>query len=129
VRDITEETPRAALHLLESIGRIEDLQVKPLGAWVDSLAVIIGRAIGEGDVIEDCDPHDVGRLLVSTYIGLRQAGDLDQPEKFLREFETTWTMSMPGFVRPERIAYFRQFVGRRTAIAIGNVTALAASTS
>ena len=35
---------------------------------------------------------------------------------------------LPGFVRPERIDYFRQFIERRTNIAIASTSALAGST-
>ena len=39
-----------------------------------------------------------------------------------------WALMLPGFVRPERIDYFRQFIKRRTKIAIGSTSALAGST-
>jgi AcrR family transcriptional regulator len=127
VRDISEDISRAALHLLESIGRIEGLQAKLLGAEIDTLALTVGRAIGEGDVFEQCDPHDVGRLLVSIYMGLRQTSNLDEPERFLRDLEKMWALALPGFVRPERIDYFTQFIRRRAAIAVGSTSALAGS--
>jgi TetR/AcrR family transcriptional repressor of nem operon len=127
VRDISEEISRAALHLLESIGRIDGLQTKMHREWIDSLAVAIQRAIGEGDVLEDSEPEDVGRLLASAYAGLRQTSDLDEPERFLRDFEKMWALALPGFVPPERLEYFRQFIGRRTTIAIGSTSALAGS--
>jgi TetR/AcrR family transcriptional regulator, transcriptional repressor for nem operon len=127
VRDISEDISRAALHLLESIGRIEGLQAKLLGACIDTIALTVRRAIGDGDVFAECDPQDVGRLLMSIYMGLRQTSNLDEPEQFLRNLEKTWAMALPGFVRPERIDYFRQFIKRRTRIAIGSTAALAGS--
>jgi TetR/AcrR family transcriptional regulator, transcriptional repressor for nem operon len=127
VRDISEEISRAALHLLESIGRIDGLQAKMHKEWIDNLAVAIQRGIGEGDVLEDCEPQYVGLLLASVYTGLRQASDLDAPDKFLRDFEKMWTLALPGFVPPQRLEYFRQFIGRRTTIAIGSTSALAGS--
>ena len=128
VRDISDDICRAALHLLESIARIDGLQAKLHREWTDTLAQTVQRAIGEGDVYEDCDPQDVGRLLVSIYMGLRQASNLDEPERFLRDLESTWSLTLPGFVRPERIDYFHQFIKRRTNIAIGSTAALAGST-
>jgi TetR/AcrR family transcriptional regulator, transcriptional repressor for nem operon len=64
---------------------------------------------------------------VSTYMGLRQTSNLDEPEQFLSHLEKTWALLLPGIVRPERIDYFRQFIRRRTAIAIGSISALAGS--
>jgi TetR/AcrR family transcriptional repressor of nem operon len=127
VRDISDDIARAGLNLLESIGRIERLQEKQLGEWIQTLAVIVGHAIAEGDIVDRCDPQDVGRLLVSTYIGLRQTSNLDEPEKFLLDLEKTWALVVSGVVRPDRIDYFKQFIRRRTAIAIGSTSALAGS--
>jgi TetR/AcrR family transcriptional repressor of nem operon len=127
VRDISEDISRAALHLLESIGRIDGLQTKMHREWIDNLAVAIQRGIGEGDVLEDCEPENVGRLLASAYTGLRQTSDLDEPERFLHDFEKMWALVLPGFVPPQRLEYFRQFIGRRTTIAIGSTSALAGS--
>jgi TetR/AcrR family transcriptional regulator, transcriptional repressor for nem operon len=127
VRDISDDIARAGLHLLESIGRIEGLQEKQLGVWIETLAVIVGHAIAEGDIVDRCDPQDVGRLLVSTYMGLRQTSNLDEPEKFLLDLERTWALVVSGVVRPDRIDYFTQFIRRRTAIAIGSTSALAGS--
>jgi AcrR family transcriptional regulator len=127
VRDIGTDMARAGFNLLESIGRIEGLQAKRLEAWIQTLAVIAGRAIDEGDILAECDPQEVARLLVSLFMGLRQTSNLDEPEQFLSALEKTWAMLLPGIVRPERIDYFRQFIRRRTAIAIGSTSTLAGS--
>ena len=127
VRDISDDIARAGLNLLESIGRIEGLQEKRLGEWIENLAVIVGRAIEEGDIFDRCDPQDVGRLLVSTYMGLRQTSNLDEPEQFLLDLEKTWALVLPGIVRPDRIDYFKQFIRRRTSLAIGSTSELAGS--
>jgi TetR/AcrR family transcriptional repressor of nem operon len=127
VRDISEDISRSALHLVESIGRVEGLQTKLHRHWIDNLTVAVQRGIGEGDVVEHCDAHDVGRLVASSYMGLRQTAELDEPGVFLTDFEKMWSLILPGFVRPERVDYFRQFITRRTKIAIGSTSALAGS--
>ena len=127
VRDIGTDMARAGFNLLESIGRIDGLQVERLEGWIQTLAVIAGRAIDEGDITDECDPEEVGRLLVSLFMGLRQTSNLDEPEQFLLALEKAWAMLLPGIVRPERIDYFRQFIRRRTAIAIGSTSTLAGS--
>jgi TetR/AcrR family transcriptional regulator, transcriptional repressor for nem operon len=127
VRDISEDISRAALHLVESIGRVEGLQTKLHRHWIDNLTAAIQRGTGEGDVVEHCDAHDVGRLLASSYMGLRQTADLDEPGRFLTDFEKMWALMLPGFVHQDRIGYFRQFITRRTKIAIGSTSALAGS--
>jgi TetR/AcrR family transcriptional regulator, transcriptional repressor for nem operon len=128
MRDISEDISRSALHLVESIGRVEDLQAKMHRNWIDNLTVAVQRGIAEGDVTPDCEPPDVGRLLASAYMGLRQTSNLDEPERFLRDFQRMWALMLPGFVRPERLDYFSQFIERRTNIAIASTSAFAGST-
>jgi TetR/AcrR family transcriptional repressor of nem operon len=127
VRDISEDMARAGFNLLESIGRIEGLQAQRLDGWIQTLTAIADRAIAEGDVLDECEPQDVGRLIVSTYMGLRQTSNLDEPQQFLSDLEKTWALLLPGVVRPDRIDYFRQFIRRRTSIAISSTSALASS--
>ena len=127
VSDIGNDIARAGFNLLESIGRIGGLQAERLGGWIQTLSAIAARAVAERDILEECDPQDVGRLLVSTYMGLRQTSNLDEPERFLSDLEKTWVLMVPGFVRPDRIDYFRQFITRRTALAIRSTAALAGS--
>ena len=127
VRDISEDIARAGFNLLEQIGRLEGLQAQQLAGWIQTLAVIADRAIAEGDILDECDPQDVARLQVSTYMGLRQTSDLDEPERFLLRSREDVGVVLPGIVRPERIDYFTQFIRRRTAIAIGSTSALAGS--
>jgi TetR/AcrR family transcriptional regulator, transcriptional repressor for nem operon len=127
VRDISTDMARAGFNLLESIGRVEGLQAERLEGWIQTLTVIAGRAVEEGDISDECDPQEVARLLVSIFMGLRQTSNLDDPEQFLLVLEKTWVLLLPGIVRPERIDYFRQFIRRRTAIAIGSTSTLASS--
>ncbi|OBK34963.1 TetR family transcriptional regulator [Mycobacterium sp. 1245111.1] len=128
VHDLSDERCRAALHLVESMGRTGDLGTDLLESWADNLALAVRQAVAEGDVFEDCDPHHVALLLVSLYMGLRQTSELDHPQQFLGDIEKTWVLVLPGFVRPERIEYFRQFAKRRTGIVLSSVSAIAGST-
>ena len=124
VDDIGDESARAALNLLESIGRTNGLQANVLGDWVTAFAVIARRAIVEGDIVENREPEGVARLLVSMYLGLRQASNPAEPERFLRDLEQTWAFILPGIATPERIRYLNQFIKRRTAVALKKATPL-----
>lgn len=121
VLDTSEDLARAGLFLLESIGRVEGLEARSLREVIDALAQIARRAVDEGDIVEERDPEDIARLLVSTYIGIRHTSDLDDPRQFLLDIEKAWTLLMPGFANPERMRYLSQFVARRTAVASGKV--------
>lgn len=123
VADLSREAARAVLYLLPVVGRAEGLQKGLLADWTETLAVAAGRAVVEGDITEQHDPHDVARLLVALYLGLHQAGNLDEPEQFLLQLEKTWSVVLIGLVPPGRTGYFSQFIRRRTALAVKSTSA------
>jgi TetR/AcrR family transcriptional regulator, transcriptional repressor for nem operon len=122
VGDITQDVTRASFNLLESVGRTEKLQTRLLGGWIQLMGEISQRGIAEGDIVEHADPEDVGRLLVSIYVGMRQASSLDEPVQLLGDFGKALSTVLGGIVQPDKIGYFAQFVKRRTALAIKAVT-------
>ena len=117
-RDVQTDGARAGLNLLESTGRSEGMQGRLLDSWVHAVAGVVEKAIAEGDVDKRYSPEDVARLVVSLHMGLRQASNLDEPERFLLDLEKSWSLILTGILQPERIDYFSQFVRRRTALAI-----------
>jgi TetR/AcrR family transcriptional regulator, transcriptional repressor for nem operon len=120
--DITEDITRAAFNLLESVGRTDKLQERLLGGWIQLLGEIAGRGIREGDIVDRGDPEDIGRLLVSIYMGLRQASNLDDPVVLLGDYQKALSTVLRGIVQPDKIDYFAQFLKRRTALAIKAVS-------
>jgi TetR/AcrR family transcriptional regulator, transcriptional repressor for nem operon len=122
VGDITQDVTRASFNLLESVGRTEKLQARLLGGWIQLMGEIAHRGIAEGDIIEQADPEDVGRLLVSIYVGMRQASSLDEPVQLLTDFGKALSTVLRGIVQPDKNDYFAQFVKRRTALAIKAVS-------
>jgi TetR/AcrR family transcriptional repressor of nem operon len=122
VGDITQDVTRASFNLLESVGRTEKLQARLLGGWIQLMCEIAQRGIAEGDIVDQADPEDVGRLLVSIYVGMRQASNLDEPVQLLSDFGKGLSTVLGGIVQPDRRTYFAQFVKRRTALAIKAVS-------
>jgi len=118
VGDIKTDGVRAGLNLLESVGRSEGLQKRLLEQWAKALAGVVEQAIAEGDIDQRCDPQDVGRLMVSLQMGLRQTSSLEEPERFLHDLEKCWLLLLTGILQADRIEYFRQFLRRRAALAI-----------
>lgn len=124
VDDIGDETARAGLNLLESIGRTDGLQERIHGQWATAFAAIARKGIKDGDVIGDRDPQGIASLLVSMYLGLRQTSNLAEPERFLHDLEDLWVLVLPGFVKPDRIDYLEKFIKRRTMVALKRATPL-----
>lgn len=123
VEDTSRDLARAVLHLLPVVGRAEGLQTGVLADGVQSLATVAERAVAEGDMVEGRNPQDVAWVMMSTYLGLRQAADLDKPEEFLRQIERNWAILLPGIVPTDRVGYFTQFIRRRTALAVKTASA------
>ena len=104
------------MNLLDTVGRTEGLQPKLLNGWTKH-SPALPACDRRRRRLRTSDPEDVGRLIVSMYVGLRQTSDLDEPERFL-DLEKCWALILTGILQPDRIDFFRQFVGRRTALAI-----------
>ncbi|MCG5434324.1 TetR/AcrR family transcriptional regulator [Mycobacterium sp. MYCO198283] len=120
VQDATQDMARAGLHLLESIGRTEELQDTIWNEWVLGFAAMVDRAIAEGDVLPTRTPEDISRLLVAMYAGVRQLSRLEHPDELIKNVEDAWYLVLPGITAPDRIDYFRQFVVRRSRQALRN---------
>ena len=127
LQDVSEDLSRAGLHLLESIGRTDDLRANLLREWIKAFAVVVQRAIADGDVMDHCDPVEVSRVLVALYAGMRQIGNLGDPNEFFDDLEKSWLYTLPGFAAAERIDYLTAFIKRRTALAKAKAASRAAA--
>lgn len=116
-RDIGDDVGRAGLNLLESIGRADGIQARVIIEWTKMFAEVVRRAIAEGDVLAERDPDDLGRLLVTMFMGLRQTTDINDPQRYFDDLQKTWELLLPGFANPERVSYLNQFIKRRTRLA------------
>ena len=123
VEDVCDTIARAGLNLIESIGRADGIGQRIIGSWVDGFTEIGRRALTDGDITADTEPNAVATLLVSMYLGLRQASTLDEPTRLLSDLERNWRLALPGFAEPERLSYFTQFSRRRCALAIRKAAA------
>lgn len=121
IQDVTDDLAKSSLHLLEAIGRTDDIQTKRLTEWVAAFTEITRRAAEEGDLADTADPADVSRLLMAMYAGTRQVSDLENRAEYLHHLERAWLFVLPGFVSTDRLDYFAQFVRRRCTVAIRTV--------
>ncbi|ORA13491.1 TetR/AcrR family transcriptional regulator [Mycobacterium arosiense] len=123
IRDIKSDAVRSGLNLMESVGLADGLQAKLFDQWIKGLGRVAEQAKAEGDINAECDPQDIGRLMVSLHMGLRKTSDLDDPERFLRDLEKCWSLLLTGILQADRTEYFRQFLRRRAALAINTSSA------
>lgn len=118
IRDIKLDSVRSGLNLMESVGLPDGTQAKLFDRWIRNLARVAEQAKAEGDINEQCDPQDIGRMMVSLHMGLRKTSNLDEPERFLGDLERCWTLLLAGILQPDRADYFRQFLRRRATLAV-----------
>jgi TetR/AcrR family transcriptional regulator, transcriptional repressor for nem operon len=121
-QDTRSDDVRAALNLMEQIGRSDRVQAKVLTKWSPAIAAMVAQGIADGDVIDGTVPEAVARLLMSMYLGLRQAADFDAPQEFFTNLEYAWMLILPGLANADRLGYFIQFVKRCTAVAKNSVS-------
>ena len=121
VQDVTQDTARAGVHLLDAIGRMDNLHANQMSDWITTFADITRRAVDEGDILSGSDPLEISHLLVSLYTGLRQTTAFQDAGTLLVSLEKSWILVLPGFVDPSRVPYFSQLVRRRTRVALNKL--------
>ena len=123
VQTTQDEVARAGARLLETLDISTDLADARWQSWVEFVTTLIERALAEGDVTDRHEPEDVAKMLVALWLGVRRISDLDQPERYLDNLRTTWTLALACFTSPDRSDYFTQFINRRHALAVKKVSA------
>jgi AcrR family transcriptional regulator len=117
------EVARAGVRLLETVDYTAALPTTVWQTWIEFVTTVIQKAVAEGDVVDHSDPEDIAKMLVALWVGTRRISDLDQPEHYLDNLSKAWILALPSFTNPDRIDYFTQFIKRRHALAVKNVSA------
>ncbi len=123
VQDTQVEVARAGARLVETL----DTTTTLWRSWIEIVVTLVQKAVAEGDVLEHLDADDLSKMLVALWAGIRRISDLDRPEDGLENLQKAWKLVLPSFTNPDRIDYFTQFIKRRHALALKNVSAEAPS--
>ena len=103
VQDTQDEVARAGVRLLETLDNTTALPGALWQSWIEFVTTRIQKAVTEGDVIAHHDPHDIAKILVALWAGIRRISDPDQPEQHLDNLQKTWILALPSFTTPDRI--------------------------
>ncbi|MCV7352106.1 TetR/AcrR family transcriptional regulator [Mycobacterium parmense] len=122
VQDTQDEVARAGARLLETLDNTTAIADARWQSWVEFVITLVEKAVGEGDVSSYHEVEDIAKMLVSLWVGVRRISDLNQPERYLDNLESTWTLALTCFTNPDRIDYFTQFIKRRHALAVKKVS-------
>jgi AcrR family transcriptional regulator len=111
--DSGKDLMRAALNLMESVGHTGGMRSSYFAEWTKHFAILLERAIADGDVDPGSHPEQVSRVLVSLYLGIRQTSDPADTAQFVGQLSRAWAHTLPGFVTADRIGYFTEYIRRR----------------
>jgi TetR/AcrR family transcriptional regulator, transcriptional repressor for nem operon len=123
VQDTQHEVARAGVRLLDTLDDTTALPTTLWQSWIEFVTTLIQKAVTEGDVVDHHDPEDIGKILVALWAGVRRISDPDQPQQVLDNLQKAWILVLPSFANPDRIDYFTQFIKRRHALAVKQVSA------
>lgn len=115
-----DKTARAAQQLTAALSGFNDAAARSSTSWVETMAAQAQRAIAEGDLRDDVDPHVVSASIVGAMYGTRllsiamsgsqsSAGLSDDLSARLSQI---WALLLPGIVAEASLPYFRQFLAR-----------------
>jgi TetR/AcrR family transcriptional regulator, transcriptional repressor for nem operon len=123
VQNIQHEVARAGARLLETLDNTTSRPSTLWRSWIEFIISLIQKGVADGDVVDHIDPEDMAKMLVALWVGMPRISDLDHPEHYLDNLHKAWILVLPGFTNPDRINYFTQFIKRRHAVALKNVSA------
>jgi AcrR family transcriptional regulator len=109
----TNKTVRTAEQLTLAFGKFNDTAAGAYAAWVEAMAVEASRAIGEGDVRAELDPHVVSESIIGATFGARMLGQATSDGRDLvRRLTQVWELLFPAIVTESSLAYYREFLAR-----------------
>lgn len=122
VQDAEQDVARAGLRLLESLEATSTSPTAVWESWVGTFTALIHDAVTEGDVVDHHDADDIARMIVALWLGTRRISDTDHPAQFVENLRRAWVLALPSFTNPDRVDYFTQFINRRHALAVKNLS-------
>jgi AcrR family transcriptional regulator len=122
VQDAEQDVARAGLRLLESLEATSTSPTAVWESWVATFTALIHDAVAEGDVVDHHDADDIARMIVALWLGTRRISDTDHPAQFVENLRRAWVLALPSFTNPDRVDYFTQFINRRHALAVKNLS-------
>lgn len=122
VQNIRQEVARAGARLIETLDSMTAVHSTLWQSWIEFITNRIRKAVADGDIVDHADPEDIAKILVALWVGMRQISDLDQPEQYLGNLCDAWVLVLPSFANPDRMNYLIQFIKRRHAVALKNVS-------
>ncbi|BBX46143.1 ScbR family autoregulator-binding transcription factor [Mycobacterium cookii] len=106
---------RIAEQLTLAFGKFNDTAIAAYRHWIDAMTVEATRAIAEGDIRAELDPHMVSESIISATFGARVLGQTTSDDRDLvRRLTQMWELLFPAIVTETSLGYYREFLARES---------------
>ena len=104
---------RIAEQLTLAFGKFNDTAVSAYDTWIQAMTAEATRAIAEGDIRAELDPHIISESIVSATFGARVLGQTtSENSDLVRRLTQMWDLLFPAIVTETSLGYYREFLAR-----------------
>jgi AcrR family transcriptional regulator len=104
---------RTAEQLTLAFGKFNDTAAAAYTTWVEAMTVQARRAIAEGDIRAELDPHVVSESIIAATFGARILGPTPAGSNdLIRRLTQIWELLFPAIVTDASLGYYREFLAR-----------------
>jgi AcrR family transcriptional regulator len=105
---------RTAEQLTLAFGKFNDTAAAAYTTWVEAMTVQARRAIAEGDIRAELDPHVVSESIIGATFGARILGPTTSggSDDLIRRLTQMWELLFPAIVTDASLGYYREFLAR-----------------
>jgi AcrR family transcriptional regulator len=104
---------RTAERLTLAFGKFNDAATAAYTTWVEAMTVQARRAIAEGDIRAELDPHVVSESIIAATFGARILGPTPAGSNdLIRRLTQIWELLFPAIVTDASLGYYREFLAR-----------------
>ncbi len=109
----TNTVVRTAEQLTLAFGKFNDNAGAAYTAWTEAMAAQTQRAIAEGDIRSELDPHVVSEAIIGATFGARMMGQTTgNGDDLVRRLTQMWELLFPAIVTETSLGYYREFLAR-----------------
>jgi AcrR family transcriptional regulator len=109
----SNDVVRIAEQLSLAFGKFSGTAMSAYKTWIDAMTVEATRAIAEGDIRSELDPHLVSESIVSATFGARVLGQTTSDNgDLVRRLTQMWELLFPAIVTETSLGYYREFLAR-----------------
>ena len=104
---------RTAEQLTLAFGKFNDTAAGTYSTCVEAMTTEASRAIAEGDIRAELDPHVVSESIIGATFGARILGQTTSDgNDLIRRLTQIWELLFPAIVTDTSLAYYREFLSR-----------------